>query len=1018
MKALHRTHYSLSDGEPHNPQIMTHTFTPEQSQHQPQHLEEWAQSAIDRDIIDLNFQSIGQVSAFNFLIPNPDRRNDGRLTNRHLETYNRLVDGGWICTGIDPLTMNLSQWGCLKPNQPRRDEFKRKAIKYEHPHGFPTELFCLRVTYRIGLKIARLQGLGDEYLKRMGDVDPSTEDWDFWEWVKATSALNITITEGAKKAASLLSVGQLAIALPGVYNGRRIKKDGVDCVPFLIPQLEVFASGGRQIIFCFDHDDKPKTIANVATAIRKTGKLLERKGCKVSVIGWSVPYKGVDDLIHNLGADAYHEIFKRRQSLGKWNLSKAFGISKLPQTKVNTRYLDPLIKPDKLEGKLIAIKSAKGSGKTEYLATIIAPYLAKGQSVLVITHRIQLAKALAKRLGINHLSEVRSSDTGSLLGYALCADSLHPKSQAKFNPEDWEESIVILDECEQVLWHAFNSPTCQNNRVAILQTFEKLMQTVAESNGTVILSDADLSKVSIDYIQKLTDNRLKLWLLNNSHNPVAGKRKLFSYDSPSSLLEAVCNAIANGERVIIHCSAQKAKSKNSTQNLETFFKAKFPHKTFFRADAETVSDPTHLAHNCIENINEIVLNFDVTLASPTLETGISIDVNHFDSVWCLSSGVQTVDAVCQTIERVRSDVDRHICITTTGMTKIGNGSDNPCALGMSQNKVAKANLSALSLAGFTEDSKDYQSHIKAWSNYAAKVNSGFKDYKANITAKLQSDGYELIIVGENDNPLPAQQIKEGIEAAKEFNYTAEREQKIAAPNPSDLELKALEKKNSKTKPERHREAKGRLTRRYLTEDITDELIIQDDNGWYPKILLHYYLSVGREHLPNRDKLKLQALSPEGYQPFTPDVNKVLLSVKVKALEAVNVSQFFGEDRTFTNDSLADWFEKLKSCSFDIKNFLGVGIGEKSTPITTAQRLLGLLGLKLTSLDQIRINGERTRRYSGVNLDADDRAAVMARWLERDDRAATMAECHTSSVRSNNPTGVTDIPTQEDEGVAA
>ena len=1051
---------------------MTQTFTTEQQQYKPQHLIEWAQSAIDRYIIDLNFRSIGQVSAFNFLVPSPDRRNDGRLTDRNLRTYNRLADGGWICTGIDPLTMKPSKWGCLKPDDPRWDEAKRKFIKYEHPHGFPTELFCLLFTWKNGFKIAKKAGLRDIYAERFisqsrerararaaslegcysqnyqeaetcgdrsrSDVDGrglqdssssirqgetfgiheddlNQVDIGFWQWVKDTPSLKITITEGVKKAASLLSAGHLAIALPGIYGGYRSKIKGVDCIPFLIPQLEAFTADGREIVFCFDNDDNPSTIANVNNAIRKTGRLLERKGCKVSVVGW-FSYKGVDDLIHNLGADTYHQTFDRRQSLGSWKLSKTFDISHLPQIKVNTRYLDPLIKPDELGGMLIAIKSAKGTGKTENLAKIIAPYLAKGRSVLVITHRIQLAKALAKRLGINHIGEVRSSDTGLLLGYSLCVDSLHPKSQVPFNPETWGESIVILDECEQVLWHMLNSPTCQGNRVAILQNFEKLMQTVAETNGTVILSDADLSKVSVDYIQKLTDNRLKLWLLNNSYNPNKGNRKLFNYDSPASLLEGAYKAIEKGERVIIHCSAQKAKSKWSTQNLETLLAAKFPDKPIFRADAETVSDPTHPAFGCIENINEVVLNYDIVLTSPTLETGISIDVKHFDSVWCLANGVQTVDAVCQTIERVRSDVDRHICITTGGMTKIGNGSDSPYALVRSQDKVAKTNLADLAASGYTEDSENHQAHFDAWSNYAAKVNQGYHDYKVSIIAKLEDEGYELTVVLPNPDRLPADKIQEDIETAKEANYSAEREQKIAAVNPNDLQLKTLEKKTAKTKAERHIEAKGKLVRRYLTEDITDDLIVKDDAGWYPQIQLYYYLTIGREYLPNRDKIKLQALSPEGYQPFTPDVNKVLLSVKVKALEAIDIFQFIGEDRVFTNDSLADWFEKLKICRDDVKNFLGVGIGEKSSAITTAQRLLNLLGYKLKSIDRIRIDGKLTRRYSGVILDADDRSAVMNRWLERDDRAAVMAECSSISYRSNNTNGGTD-DTQDNREVA-
>ena len=1001
---------------------MTQTFTTDQAEYQPQHLAKWAESAIDRDIIELNFQSVGQESAFSFLIPNPGRRNDGRLTDGYLRIYNRLADGGWICTGIDPLTMNPSEWGCLKPNKPRRNEVKRKDIKYEHPYGFPVELFCLRVTYRIGLKIAKTQGIlaESQYLDRMVDVDSSDEDRDFWQWVKDTPSLKITITEGAKKAASLLSAGHLAIALPGITMGYRSKINEVSSTPFLIPQLKMFAVDGREVIFCFDNDDKPSTIADVNTAISKTGKLLERKGCKVSVIGWTAPHKGVDDLIHNLGEGVYRQAFDRRQSLGNWRLARTFDISKLPQTKVNTRYLDPLIKPDELGGKLIAIKSAKGSGKTEYIAKVLEPYLDKGRSVLVVTHRIQLAKTLAKRLGINHIREVRLNDTGSLLGYALCVDSLHPKSAAKFNPEAWEDSIVVLDECEQVLWHMLNSPTCQGNRVAILQTFEKLLRTVAESNGTVILSDADLSKVSIDYVQKLTDNRLNLWLLNNSYNPNKGKRKLFSYDSPASLLEEAYKAIEKGEKVIIHCSSQRAKSKWSAQNLETALATEFPSKTILRVDAETVADPSHHAFGCIENINDVLLNYDIVLASPTIETGISIDVNHFESVWALANGVQTVDAVCQTIERVRSNIDRHICITTKGMTQVGNGSDSPYALAKSQGKLAKANLTALALSAFTEDeeSESHLANLTAWSNYAAKTNQGYHDYKANILDKLKCEGYDLTVVSPNADRLPSDKIEEQIATAKEVNYSAEREQKIAAPNPNDLQLKALEKKTAKTKAERHIEAKGKLTRRYLTLDITDELIVKDDAGWYPQIQLYYYLTIGREHLPNRDKVKLQALSPEGCQPFTPDTNKVALSAKVKSLEVINISQFFGEDRIFTNDSLAHWFEKLKTCSPDIKIFLEVGIGEKSTPITTAQRLLNLLGYKLKLIDRIRIDGKLTRRYSGVICDADDRQDVLARWLERDDRAAVMAECSTSSYRSNNTNGGTDHTTPDTREVSA
>jgi hypothetical protein len=988
-------------------------FITDNNDRQPQHATEWGQSKIDPDLTDLNFRSIDQTDGFHFLKPHlqsSDRRNDGRLRDGLLKIFNCLEAGGWICTGIDPLTMKASEWGCLKPDRPRWDENKRKFIKYEHPHGIPTELFCLRLTYQIGLKIAKNNGLEAEtrYLDRMGDSSLTDEDCGFWQWVIDNPSLRIAITEGVKKCASLLSAGHLAIALPGIFNGYRSKINRVPCIPFLIPQLEIFMANGREIVFCFDSDTNPKTIANVNTAIDKTGKLLERRGCKVSVTTWNYPYKGVDDLIYHMGEETYQQTLNNRQNLDKWRLGTTFSISDLPQNTADTRYLAPTVRPDNLAGKIIALKSAKGTGKTEYLAKILEPELDRGRSVLVITHRIQLAKALAQRLGINHLSEVRQNETGSLLGYSLCVDSLHPKSQARFNPEVWDNAIVVLDECEQVLWHMLNSQTCQGHRVAILQTFETLLRNVAHSNGTIILSDADLSKVSIKYVQKLTDNCLGLWLLTNSFNPNQDNRKLFIYNSPEQILSAAYTALEKGEKIILHCSSQKSKSMWSTQNIESSLAKKFPNLEILRVDAETVADPTHPAYGCIEHINEIVTKYDITIASPTIETGISIDANHFDGVWALVNGVQTVDAVCQTIERVRSDIPRHICITTGGISRVGNGSDSIRHLLHSEHKLFKANSQSLSIVDAIASADDRTpAHMNAWGCYAARVNQGFKNYEQNILDKLESEGYKIVpFAPDPEIFIPTDEISLAIKNARSENYQAEREGKINEPNPDDLELATLKKKIAKTKQERHREAKGILCRRYLTEDITPDLIIKDDDGWHPQLQLHYYLTIGREHLKSRDTSKVGGLSPDGHHPFKPDVNRSVLSTKVGVLRGLNIEQFFREDRTFTADSLSDWHSTVMRYQSVIKEVLGIWISHKSTPIQAAQQLLGKLGLKLKYIDRIRIDGELTRRYSGVSCNADERQDVLERWLARDNRLARMAECSTPSIDSINGEGGT------------
>ena len=965
---------------------------------------EFDASAIDPEIAALNFGGIEAEEALHFLYPNGvERRNDGRLTDKYLKIFRWLMEGGWYCQGINPLTMERSSWGCLKSDRPRRylekKKKKKKLIKYEHPREVATEIFCLRVNYRIGLKIAKNQGLRaeSEYLDRMVDADLADEDEGFWQWVLDTKYLRITLTEGPKKAASQLSAGHLAIGLPGIFGGYRSKINGVDCPPFLIPPLEAFMVEGREIVFCFDQDTKPKTIANVNKAISSTGRLLEREGCKVSVVGgWTASCKGVDDLIYNCGEDAYHEAFNNRKSLAVWRLDKDFGISQYPQTKVYVRYLDPSVQPKNsegeivLEGKIIAIKSAKNTGKTEYIANIIQPELERGRSVLIVTHRIQLAKALAKRVGINHISEVRDDETGKLFGYSLCINSLHPDSQAQFNPDDWDNSIVVIDECEQVFWHLLNSQTCQSNRVAILRTFTKLLQNIAHSNGTIILSDADLSGVSIDYIQNLTDKRLQLWLLNNSYNPNQGKRKLYLYHSPALLVAAVCQAIEKGERVLIHCSSREAKSKWAAQHLESLFGNKFPDRSRLLVDSQTVREPRHPACGCIDKLNEILQFYDIVIASPTIETGVSIDIKHFDSVWCLANGVQTVDAVCQTLERVRDDVPRHICITIGGIKKVGNGSDHTQGLLASQHKTFRANFQFLAVAdGFAKFDGFESQHLSTWAKYAVKANSGFINYKRDIIDKLQREGYELATDSDATSVellAQEQKVEAEILVVKDLNYTADRQGKIAAKNPDDERLKELKQKAGKTKAECHQEAKGNLCRRYLTEDITHDLIIKDDDGLFPQLELRYYLTLGRDYLKNRDIAKLKRLSPDDeMNVFKPDANLKLLSTKIRVLEALDIQRFLCEDKTFTSDNLVDWYKKITKHQYVIKDVFGVWIDPEANPIRAAQQLLKTLGLKLEYIDRIRIDGKPTRRYSGVDCNADERQDVLVRWLERDNR---------------------------------
>ncbi|QEI44281.1 hypothetical protein BMF77_pb00029 (plasmid) [Dolichospermum sp. UHCC 0315A] len=116
----------------------------------------------------------------------------------------------------------------------------------------------------------------------------------FWEWVMMHPEIPIILCEGEKKAASLLSQGFVAIALPGIWSGRIGKKDFDER---LHPDIMPLAQPGRKFIILFDYETKSKTRWSIFQATLRTGKTIEAVGCTCEVALLPGPEKGVDDFI-------------------------------------------------------------------------------------------------------------------------------------------------------------------------------------------------------------------------------------------------------------------------------------------------------------------------------------------------------------------------------------------------------------------------------------------------------------------------------------------------------------------------------------------------------------------------------------------------------------------------------------------------------------------------------------------------------------------------------------------------
>ncbi|MBN3893848.1 MAG: DUF3854 domain-containing protein [Nostoc sp. NOS(2021)] len=974
------------------------------------HYQEWCQSAIDPEIVGLNFKSLSGNEVFEYLLYSDkiSRRNDGRLRDGDMRRYDHLADGGWWCGGVDILTGADSLWGCLKPNTSRTGQDSSKTIKYEHPPKVDTEIFALRIPARIWELISR------RYDVALPDNYKSLHYSDFWLWVRENSQIPVIICEGAKKAAAILSCGYVAIGLPGVWGGRRQPKDEYgenNGEPYLIPQLAVFAEPGRRIYFCFDADVKRTTIRAVNSAIAKTAKLLSLRGCEIKVMGWhSALGKGVDDVIAACGREQFDTIYCDAYKLDEWHTKQSRRLTYIPDLSLNQRYLGELAIPS---GKqLIAIKSPKNTGKTHFFQWITDPIIRSGErEVLILVHRVQLGVDLVNKLGLPFVTELRETAEGSRFGMGLCIDSLHPKSQAKFNPDEWKGCWLILDEIMQLIWHLLNSSTCQSDRVAIIKNFKQVLLNVVNYGGKIFIADADLNDIGIDFIKGLLGQEIDTFIVENTFKfNEPWQINLATGKNPAQLVKLLTQKLKNREKCFVALSGQQANSKWGSRNLEAYYRNLLPHLRILRIDSKTIADPQHPAFGCTSDLNKVIKDYDLILTTSTIETGVSIEEKHFDCVFGIFQGVQTPDGVRQHLSRYRPPVPRYIWLAPVGINRVGNGSNSVKGLLSGEYRKNKANIKKLIEFGFEETIEgNFESIcIYTWAKLGAIINDGMNKYSKQIIADLKDEGHIICEINEDELPEPAEVeiTKQEIYATCEKEYAGHCENVTDSKSITDEQYLRLDKQNCKTEVEQLQHRKGELERRYSVP-VTSELVEKDDKGWYSLIRLHYYLGLGREFLPDREKNVMStALKNGDGDYFIPDTNKTLIGKKIDALDWINYEELLETDGLSNNHPLAQTtLEKVKIHQYDLSLILGAKsnvFGKLKTPMQVCQKLASLTGRKFPRLRREGIRGNQVWIYGVAAPDfqkddeghlilvdgravpiSDRREEVFTAWVERD-----------------------------------
>ncbi|MBC5797698.1 DUF3854 domain-containing protein [Sphaerospermopsis sp. LEGE 00249] len=1005
----------------------------------PQHLEELVQnSCIDLHLTRLNFISLQGTIAYQYLLISEQipRTNTGMVKSSWLQRYSHITAGGWWCSGRDPLNnWHKMEWGCFKPSQPRQNK-KGKSIKYEHPPSTPTRVFCLRVTLKIWQQVAQ------RYNMDMPDNITIADDGEaegFWQWVMECN-ISIIICEGAKKAAALLTQGYVAIAIPGITSGYRVVKDNLGQVTRrqLIPDLAIFATKKRNFYICFDFETQTNKIAAVNNAISQLGCLFQQQNSPVKVVELPGTEKGVDEFIAAKGAANFDKVYRQSVDLEIY-LAQTKPHTELTISSalnVNLAYLGEIPFPS---SGLVGVKSAKGTGKTTGLEAIVNQAKSRNQPVLLITHRILLGKFLCEKIGIkwgiNH--ESWSIEEHPQLpitkSFGLCVDSLW-----KLHPQDWQGAIVILDEVEQSLWHLLNSNTCKNKRVKILGVFQQLIATVIKTGGLIIAQDADLSDVSLEYLQGLAGTKITPWVVVNKWKPQKGWDVTF-YDSPNPtpLIHQLELDLIAGRKCYVTTDSRTG--RYSCETIEGYLKERLQklRKQFpdtLVVSSQTTNTPGHAASDFIAAINQKITDYDTVFVTPSLGTGISIDVQHFDRVYGIFQGVIPDAEARQALARVRDDVPRVVWCAKRGIGLIGSGSTNYQLLSHWYQENQKENLALLSpLHKIDVDLPAVYDpiHLRTWAKLSARVNASIRLYRQSLQDGLIADGHKIIMRSnavqnnilrdlrlaffatdardvENRKRLimeivkvqkdwaqsrqKAKDIKRKIKEIKQENQLIAANAVAKAKEIDYVEYEQLLAKHSLSDEERNQINKYILRDRYGVE-VTPWLKLQDDKGYYGQLLIHYYLTHESEYFHGRDQEEWQKqLSWGEGKVFLPDIKTYTL--KVEAMRALGMLQFLESGRVFSeNDSDIIWLKNVAiHSSKHIKRALGIDVVKEKksvSGITILNRLLSLLGLKLQQANNVDKGVDKVYKvYKVYKIDIatlnDGRDKIFAVWQQRDE----------------------------------
>ena len=270
---------------------------------------------------------------------------------------------------------------------------------------------------------------------------------------------------------------------------------------------------------------------------------------------------------------------------------------------------------------LYLVRAPHGTGKTEL---VLKPLAQLPGCATAITNRVSLVADLCNRLKLSNYQTIRPRDIETVDALGLCLPSI---VNPKFGDVLSRADSVLVDEvgaCWREL-HSLGGTLKKTGPEAVKRLVAMLNQ------ATVAVGvDADLSTQDVLSMAGLV--RRPVVVVDMTAKPHSGR---VTFADADRVKGAILQAVGNGQKVRVACD-----SSRTAIELSAIIRAQNPDKKMVcihsRGGDSTAGDSEVLA--LLRDVNSGIADIDVLVHSPTVESGVSITVKHFDRTFGLFGG--------------------------------------------------------------------------------------------------------------------------------------------------------------------------------------------------------------------------------------------------------------------------------------------------------------------------------------------------------------------------------------------